>query len=155
MLPSASATKASVMAVEIPVVDHPVSWAIGRRNTGSEKSPPIATPTGRYLGVVHFQRLLRELPSALLGGVVDNDIDPLEPATPLAEITRRMATYNLVCMPVVDSFDRLVGAVTVDDVLDHLLPPHWRDRDATAGAPAAAAPSAAPSSTATDGAGRG
>ena len=43
MLPSASATKASVIAVEIPVVDHPVSCAIGRRNTGSENSPPIAT----------------------------------------------------------------------------------------------------------------
>jgi Mg/Co/Ni transporter MgtE len=90
---------------------------------------PMATPTGRYLGVVHFQRLLREPPSALLGGVVDNDIDPLDPAVPLAEITRRMATYNLVCMPVVDERDRLVGAVTVDDVLDHLLPPDWRDRD--------------------------
>jgi Mg/Co/Ni transporter MgtE len=87
----------------------------------------MATPTGRYLGVVHFQPLLREPPSALLGGVVDNDIDPLEPGTPLAEITRRMATYNLVCMPVVES-DRLVGAVTVDDVLDHLLPTDWRDR---------------------------
>jgi CBS domain-containing protein/flagellar motility protein MotE (MotC chaperone) len=91
--------------------------------------PPMATPTGRYLGVVHFQRLLREPPSALLGGVVDNDIAPLEPETRLPEITRRMATYNLVSMPVVDDHNRLVGAVTVDDVLDHLLPEDWRDRD--------------------------
>jgi CBS domain-containing protein/flagellar motility protein MotE (MotC chaperone) len=90
---------------------------------------PMATPTGRYLGVAHFQRLLREPPAALLGGVVDNGVDPLDPATPLAEITRRMATYDLVSMPVVDAGDRLVGAVTVDDVLDHLLPRHWRDRD--------------------------
>jgi len=43
MLPSASATKASVIAVEIPVVDHPVSCAIGRKNTGSANSPPMAT----------------------------------------------------------------------------------------------------------------
>ncbi|MEU7873226.1 CBS domain-containing protein [Dactylosporangium sp. NPDC049140] len=91
--------------------------------------PPMATPTGRYLGVVHFQRLLREPPSALLGGVVDNDIEPLSPQLTLAEITRRMATYNLVVMPVVDVNDKLVGAVTVDDVLDHLLPEDWRDRD--------------------------
>jgi Mg/Co/Ni transporter MgtE len=90
---------------------------------------PMATPTGRYLGVVHFQRLLREPPAELLGGVVDNDIDPLEPDTPLPEITQRLATYNLVAMAVVDGNDRLVGAVTVDDVLDHLLPPDWRDRD--------------------------
>ena len=90
---------------------------------------PMATPTGRYLGMVHFQRLLREPPAELLGGVVETDIDPLEPDTPLPEITRRMATYNLVAIAVVDGNDRLVGAVTVDDVLDHLLPPDWRDRD--------------------------
>jgi Mg/Co/Ni transporter MgtE len=90
---------------------------------------PSATPSGKYLGMVHFQRLLREPPASLLGGVVDNDIDPLDPGTPLAEITRRMATYNLVAMPVVDPLGRLVGAVTVDDVLDHLLPRDWRDRD--------------------------
>jgi Mg/Co/Ni transporter MgtE len=89
---------------------------------------PMATPTGRFLGVVHFQKLLREPPAALLGGVVDNDIEPLRPDAALAEITRKMARYNLVSMPVVDANDRLVGAVTVDDVLDHLLPRDWRDR---------------------------
>jgi CBS domain-containing protein len=91
---------------------------------------PMATPTGRFLGMVHFQKLLREPPAKLLGGVIDSDIDPLDPETPLAEITRRMATYDLVAMPVVDPSGRLVGAVTVDDVLDHLLPRDWRDRDA-------------------------
>ena len=65
---------------------------------------------------------------ATLGGIVDNDIDPLAPDATLAEITRRLATYNLVAMPVVDAEDHLVGAVTVDDVLDHLLPRDWRDR---------------------------
>jgi Mg/Co/Ni transporter MgtE len=93
---------------------------------------PMATPTGRYLGVVHFQRLLREPPSAMLGGIVDNGLDPLRPQLTLAEITRRMAMYNLVAMPVVED-DRLVGAVTVDDVLDQLLPADWRDRDPEAG----------------------
>ena len=90
----------------------------------------MATPTGRYLGVVFFQRLLREPPSSLLGSAIDAGIHPLSTSAPLAEITQRMATYNLVAMPVVDEKDRLVGAVTVDDVLDHLLPRDWRDRDA-------------------------
>jgi flagellar motility protein MotE (MotC chaperone) len=90
---------------------------------------PMATPTGRYLGVVHFQRLLREPPAAMLGSLVDKGIDPLDPSAPLSEITLRMATYNLVGLAVVDDLDRLVGAVTVDDVLDHLLPRDWRDRD--------------------------
>lgn len=91
---------------------------------------PSATPSGKYLGMVHFQRLLREPPSSILGGLVDNDIDPLRPEAGLTEITRRMATYDMVAMPVVDSTYRLVGAVTVDDVLDHSLPHDWRDRDA-------------------------
>ncbi|MBY8871628.1 CBS domain-containing protein [Micromonospora sp. PLK6-60] len=91
---------------------------------------PMTTPTGRYLGMVHFQRLLRDPPADLLGGLVANDIDPLRPGTPLPEITRRMATYDLVAMPVIDRNNRLVGAVTVDDVLDHSLPRDWRDRDA-------------------------
>ncbi|PRY28467.1 magnesium transporter MgtE N-terminal domain-containing protein [Pseudosporangium ferrugineum] len=90
---------------------------------------PSATPSGKYLGMVHFQRLLREPPSAILGGLIETDIDPLHPETNLTEITRRMATYDMVAMPVVDSAYRLVGAVTVDDVLDHSLPRDWRDRD--------------------------
>jgi Mg/Co/Ni transporter MgtE len=94
---------------------------------------PMSTPTGRYLGMVHFQQLLREPPASMLGGIVDKGIDPLLPSTPLAEVTQRMATYNLVGIAVVDDLDRLVGAVTVDDVLDHLLPRDWRDRNQDAG----------------------
>ncbi|GAA2654522.1 magnesium transporter MgtE N-terminal domain-containing protein [Paractinoplanes durhamensis] len=91
---------------------------------------PSATPTGKYLGMVHFQRLLREPPASILGGIVDSDLEPLRPAITLVEITKRMATYDLVAMPVVDNTHRLLGAVTVDDVLDHSLPRDWRDRDA-------------------------
>jgi Mg/Co/Ni transporter MgtE len=91
---------------------------------------PAATPTGKYLGMVHFQKLLREPPSSIVGGLVDSGIEPLKTETGLLEITRRMATYDLIAMPVVDSVHRLLGAVTVDDVLDHSLPRDWRDRDA-------------------------
>jgi Mg/Co/Ni transporter MgtE len=90
---------------------------------------PTATPTGRFLGVAHIQRLLREAPSELVSAVLDTDIDPLDVNTSLPEVTRVLATYNLVAVPVIDENDRLVGAVTVDDVLDHLLPRDWRDRD--------------------------
>jgi CBS domain-containing protein len=89
--------------------------------------PPFETPTGRYLGTAHFQRLLREPPSTLLGAVLETDIDPLGPDVPLSEVTSYLATYNLVAVPIVDDADHLLGAVTVDDVLDHLLPANWRD----------------------------
>lgn len=91
--------------------------------------PPTETPTGRYLGIAHIQRLLREVPSSLVSAVIDTDIAPLSPATALSGVTSYLATYNLVAVPVVDEANHLLGAVSVDDVLDHLLPADWRDRD--------------------------
>ena len=88
--------------------------------------PPTATPTGRYLGHVPLQRLLREEPAALVGEIVDSDLLTLTPQTALGAVTRYFAAYNLVCGPVVDDQNHLLGAVTVDDLLDHLLPHDWR-----------------------------
>ena len=87
---------------------------------------PSATPTGRYLGLVHIQRLLREPPSDLVAGVIDRELTALRPTDSLLDVTRFFATYNLVCAPVVDDNEHLLGAITVDDVLDHLLPEGWR-----------------------------
>jgi Mg/Co/Ni transporter MgtE len=91
--------------------------------------PPQATPTGRFLGTAHIQRLLREPPSALVSGLTERDTGALRPNAPLDEVTKHLATYNLVAVPVVDEHGRLLGAVSVDDVLDHLLPEDWRDSD--------------------------
>ncbi|WP_306360750.1 magnesium transporter MgtE N-terminal domain-containing protein [Nocardia sp. CC227C] len=91
--------------------------------------PPTATPTGRYLGCVHIQQLLREPPAHLVGGILDTDLSPLRPEASLTAVTRYFATYNLVCGPVVDDENHLLGAVSVDDLLDHLLPEDWREQD--------------------------
>jgi Mg/Co/Ni transporter MgtE len=91
--------------------------------------PPQATPTGKFLGTAHLQRLLREPPAALVSGVCEKDTGALRPDAALEDVTRHLATYNLVAAPVVDDHDRLLGAVSVDDVLDHLLPEGWRDAD--------------------------
>ncbi|WP_091119360.1 magnesium transporter MgtE N-terminal domain-containing protein [Nocardioides terrae] len=90
--------------------------------------PPLETPTGKFLGVAHIQRLLREPPSTLVAGALDSELDPLRPENSLDEVAAHLATYNLVAAPVVDEAGHLVGAVTVDDLLDHLLPENWRDR---------------------------
>ena len=76
--------------------------------------PPTETPTGRYLGIAHVQRLLREPPSTLVSGVVDSDIEPLGPDVALPAVTAYLATYNLVAVPIVDEGD-------------HLLPEDWRE----------------------------
>ena len=102
--------------------------------------PPLETPTGRFIGVVHLQRMLREPPHEAIGAIVDTDIEPVTVDAPLLTVTRELATYNLLVLPVVDSERRLLGVVSVDDVLDHLLPEYWREVDeplGTATGPAA------------------
>jgi Mg/Co/Ni transporter MgtE len=90
--------------------------------------PPLETPTGRLVGVAHIQRLLREPPSSLVAGALDTGISYLRPDATLEDVAAHLATYNLVAAPVVDDEGRLLGAVTVDDLLDHMLPEGWRDR---------------------------
>lgn len=90
--------------------------------------PPLEAPTGKFLGVAHIQRLLREPPSSLVAGALDSELESLRPDNTLDEVAAHLATYNLVAAPVVDENGRLVGAVTVDDLLDHMLPENWRDR---------------------------
>jgi Mg/Co/Ni transporter MgtE len=96
---------------------------------------PLETPTGRLLGVAHFQRLLREPPSTLVAAALDHTMDPLHPEATIDEVAAHLATYNLVAAPVVDDAGRLLGAVTVDDLLDHLLPENWRDQPLRSAAP--------------------
>jgi len=91
--------------------------------------PPLETPTGRLLGVVHLQRMLREPPHEALGTLLDSGVEPVDPHDVIGKVTRLLATYNLTALPVVDEDRRLLGAVSVDDVLDHLLPEDWREAD--------------------------
>ncbi|HEY2642643.1 MAG TPA: CBS domain-containing protein [Galbitalea sp.] len=91
--------------------------------------PPYEPPTGRFLGMVHFQRMLRYPPNERLGTLLDQTLEPVTANTPAAEVARRLASYNLISIPVVDESHRLVGVVTIDDVLDFLLPEDWRSTD--------------------------
>jgi CBS domain-containing protein len=87
--------------------------------------PPAMTPTGRYLGSVGFQRLLRRAPSTSVGECVEARLF-VRPEMPERELAARLAAYNLIGVAVCDPDGRLLGAVTVDDVLERLLPSDWR-----------------------------
>lgn len=91
--------------------------------------PPDETPTGKYLGTVHFQRLLRDPPYTLVSSLVDDDLQALDPDAALPVVAGFFATYDMVAAPVVDEAGSLLGAVTVDDVLDHMLPEDWRETE--------------------------
>jgi CBS domain-containing protein len=87
--------------------------------------PPAVTPTGRYLGTVGFQRLLREAPATPVAQCIEES-SFVRPGLSERAVATRMAAYNLIGVAVCDDSGRLVGAITVDDVLDRLLPDGWR-----------------------------
>jgi CBS domain-containing protein len=90
--------------------------------------PPTQTPTGSYLGSVGFQHLLREPPSSRVGECLGAEVQPAPIAPDLDElaVASRLAAYNLLALAVCDDHGRLLGAVSVDDVLDRTLPRGWR-----------------------------
>ena len=99
--------------------------------------PPFKAPTGKFLGTVHFQRLLREPPSTRAAPLRAARIPVVGPeATDTRR--RRGAGAATTCSPsrCATKPGSLLGAVTVDDVLDRQLGAGWRQRhrgrDATA-----------------------
>ncbi|HEX2192777.1 MAG TPA: CBS domain-containing protein [Acidimicrobiales bacterium] len=90
--------------------------------------PPVQTPTGSYLGAVGFQHLLRESPSTRVGECLgaEPQPDPLGPHLDELAVAEHLAAYNLLAAAVCDDQGRLLGAVSVDDVLDRTLPLGWR-----------------------------
>ena len=90
---------------------------------------PHEPPTGRYLGLVHFQRLLRYPPHERVSAILDTETEAVRTTASDVEVARVLASYDLVAVPVVDAEHRLVGVITIDDVLDHILPDDWRTRD--------------------------
>jgi CBS domain-containing protein len=92
--------------------------------------PPSVTPTGRYLGTVGFQTLLRQPPAASVGDCIEESTFVRADLSE-KEVARRMAAYNLIGVAVCDEEGRLLGAITVDDVLDRVLPADWRKSENT------------------------
>jgi Mg/Co/Ni transporter MgtE len=90
--------------------------------------PPAETPTGLYLGSVGFQRLLRRAPSILIGECIQSRVY-IRPDLSERDLAMRLAAYNMVSVAVCDEDGRLLGAATVDDVLDKVLPSDWRRKE--------------------------
>jgi CBS domain-containing protein len=88
---------------------------------------PMRPPTGRFLGVVFMQRLLREPPSMELSRCIEQ-VSSVRPNTPDREVFEEFASYDMLALPVLDDAGRLLGAVSVDDVVDRMLGSGWRQR---------------------------
>ena len=64
--------------------------------------------------------------------MLDQETTYIHADASIQDVAAHVAYYNLIAAPVVDDQGRLLGAVTVDDLLDHMLPENWRDHASSA-----------------------
>ena len=83
---------------------------------------PLETPTGGCWAWRTSSGCCASRPRPWSRRRSTQSMDPLRPEATIDEVAAHLATYNLVAAPVVDDDGRLLGAVTVDDLLDHMLP---------------------------------
>jgi CBS domain-containing protein len=100
----------------------------------SEIAPELLTSVfvgpaeGSLEGIVAVTALLRVEQDRRLDAMVKHETPCLDPNASFEEVARLMADYNLTAIPVVDEHERMVGVVTVDDVLEAMVPRSWRRR---------------------------
>jgi CBS domain-containing protein len=99
----------------------------------TSKAPPEALGVvfargddGRVSGSASVVRLVQAPADATLGSVVRPNPAHVHPDWDLHAVTRKMTDFNLTVAPVMDEQHRMVGVITVDDVLEMLLPTGWR-----------------------------
>jgi CBS domain-containing protein len=83
----------------------------------------------RLAGVVSIIELLQSQPSESVGALMDSDPVRVAADADLTDVALLMADFNLYSIPVVDEQDRVLGVVTVDDVLEATIPEDWRRRE--------------------------
>jgi len=98
------------------------------RDPGTLTSVYLRNPEGRLCGSALIVSLLRTDPALDLDSVAEREPIFVSTDADLPEVARAMTDYNLVMLPVVDEEERMVGVVTVDDVLERTLPTGWRRR---------------------------
>ncbi len=72
----------------------------------------------KYLGRVRLAQLVTSDPSLTVAEILDRELDPIPADTPASEVARLFEDHDLVSAPVVDEQGKLLGRITIDDVVD-------------------------------------
>jgi CBS domain-containing protein len=86
----------------------------------------VADQEGHLSGTVSVVKLLKSSPDQLLSAIDEKDPVTVRADADIHAIVRKMSDFNLSAAPVVDDNDTMLGVITVDDVLELLLPTGWR-----------------------------
>jgi CBS domain-containing protein len=128
-------TAGGLMSTEFLVLPEPTTVADAIDRIRESTIAPEALSTiyasggdGELVGSVPVVALLRAEPDATLADVLQREPLSVHTDADLPEVARLMTDYNLTTLPVVDEQQRMVGLITVDDVLEQMLPSGWRRR---------------------------
>ncbi len=88
----------------------------------------VHDPEGVFLGAISLAELVRARDEDVLSSQIEGTTPTVVLEADVPEVAMVMTDYNLTAMPVVDSDGRPVGVISVDDVLELLLPEEWRRR---------------------------
>jgi magnesium transporter len=78
----------------------------------------IVNDSGQLVGVTSLRNLLINPPSTSLKSIMSSDVIAVSPETDQEEVARIAARYDLLAVPVADETRKLLGIVTIDDVID-------------------------------------
>lgn len=87
----------------------------------------------RLRGVLPLQRLITNPSVSKIKHVMKKDPISVRESDSIEEVTQTIEKYDLVALPVVDSIGRLVGRITIDDVMDEVREQHERDYQLASG----------------------
>ena len=88
----------------------------------------VIAKDGTLMGVISLRNLLLARPEDKLSVFMHSDIITAQVTDNPRDVAQKIAKYNLLALPVVDEEKKLKGIVTVDDVLDIVLPTAWKKR---------------------------
>lgn len=118
-------TAAGLMNVDVVTVRADVSLDVVLRYLRLHKEVPSTTDTlfvvdrnDRYRGALPLTTLLTNDPDLMVAAVMDRDIKGIPASTPDVEVARMFENHDLVSAPVVDEHNKLLGRITIDDVVD-------------------------------------
>jgi CBS domain-containing protein len=128
-------TAGGLMSPEfIAIAEERTAAAALERVRASEIAPETLTTVllndaeGKLSGSIAVVTLLRADAQAPLASLAEHEPVSVHTDADLPEVARTMTDYNLVMLAVVDEHEHVVGVVTVDDVLELMLPSGWRRR---------------------------
>jgi hypothetical protein len=88
----------------------------------------IVDGAGRLTGAGYLSEIIAAEPHHELQTLIETPLPMVTPETDIPELALLMSDYNLTAMPVVDPEGKPIGVVSVDDVLEQVLPDEWRRR---------------------------